>query len=126
METDWRRSDADAFTYTIFGSVRDPHTAERFHLELRVSAAMLNAAVEVKAAWAAIKTQTGGSTTMSHLVDEVTRMKTGWSSGREEKKRVCRCLELELVVAGSHKHARCGRPIPLRMPKMGISACSQR
>lgn len=42
---------------------------------------MLNAAVEVKAAWAAIKTQTGGSTTMSHLVDEVTRMKTGWSFG---------------------------------------------
>lgn len=45
------------------------------HLELYVAVAMLNAfnaVVRVKDAWAAIKTQTGGSTTMSHLVDEVT------------------------------------------------------
>lgn len=36
-----------------------------------------NAALKVKDAWAAIKTQTGGSTTMSHLVDEVTPWKQG-------------------------------------------------
>lgn len=45
------------------------------HLELNVAVALpdaVEAAVKVKDAWAAIKSQTGGSTTMSHLVDEVT------------------------------------------------------
>lgn len=74
------------------------------HLELYAPVAMLNtlnAAVEVEDVWAAIKSQTGGSTTMSHLVGEVTPKKQG---GVSEKG--LQMLLTELVVAGSHKHAK--------------------